>query len=345
MTSSHRLVCSAVIATTFASLPMLADFSYEQTTQLTGGALLSMMKFAGAFSKDGRKLTHPMPETVSVKGHRMVSKNPDSATIIDVDQETITTLDYAKRTYSVVTFEQMKQQMAAMQERVRTNAKGQGSFDVKLNDTGKTKSINGTDTREVIVTMAMSGSDEKSGSQGTMNVATDMWIAPSITGYAEARDLHRSMAEKIGWAPGQNALLNRPDVAKAMAELYKNGSKLDGMPMTSNINIGANVQSAADGDRAATANPPREQSAASQSSPGEGLANMLGGRFGLGRNKKKDNNGNADRDGSSSSPGALLEMTTNVTSFSSLEVNEVFFQVPAGFTKVEAKGLSDARSK
>ena len=345
MTLSHRLACSVVITTTFASLPLLADFSYEQTTQATGGALLSMMKFAGAFSKDGRKLTHPMPETVSVKGHRMVSKNSDSATIIDVDQETITTLDYAKRTYSVITFEQMKQQMVAMQERMRTNTQGQGSFDVKLNDTGKTKSINGTDTKEVIVTMAMSGSDEKSGTQGTMNVATDMWIAPSVTGYAEARDLHRSMAEKIGWAPGQNPLLNRPDVAKAMAELYKNGSKLDGMPMTSNISIGANLQAPADGDHTAAAKPPQEQSASSPSSPGEGLASMLGGRFGLGRNKKKDNNGNTDREGGSSSPGALLEMTTNVTSFSSLPVDEALFQVPAGFAKVEARGLSGGRSK
>jgi len=39
-----------------ACLPacLLADFSYDESTRITGGSLAGMMKFAGAFSKAAR---------------------------------------------------------------------------------------------------------------------------------------------------------------------------------------------------------------------------------------------------------------------------------------------------
>src|SRR5947207_13867440 len=38
---------------------LLADFQYTETTKITGGSLVSMMKFAGAFSKEARQATDP----------------------------------------------------------------------------------------------------------------------------------------------------------------------------------------------------------------------------------------------------------------------------------------------
>src|SRR5437868_4007979 len=95
-----------------------ADFSYEQTTKITGGALVSMMKFAGAFSKDARKAMDPIKSTTSVKGNRMVHRTADSASIIDLDKETITQVNYAKKTYSVATFAQVKQAMDQMSQKM-----------------------------------------------------------------------------------------------------------------------------------------------------------------------------------------------------------------------------------
>jgi len=43
-----------------------ADFTYESTTKITGGALVGMMKFAGAFSKDARKMMDAIPSTAIV---------------------------------------------------------------------------------------------------------------------------------------------------------------------------------------------------------------------------------------------------------------------------------------
>src|SRR5215813_8786197 len=93
-----------------ACLPvsLLADFSYEQTTKMTGGAMMGMMKIAGAFSK---QLREPVQNTVSVKGNRMVHWSKDHAQIIDLDSETFTDVNFPKKQYSVMTFAEMTQAM------------------------------------------------------------------------------------------------------------------------------------------------------------------------------------------------------------------------------------------
>src|SRR5512138_1797726 len=89
---------------TAAGLP--ADFSYEQTSKLTGGAMASMMKVAGVFSKSARE---PIRTTMAVKGDRMVTLTGNNATVIDLGKETFTEIDFQKKTYSVMTFAEMKQ--------------------------------------------------------------------------------------------------------------------------------------------------------------------------------------------------------------------------------------------
>src|SRR5205807_10310720 len=89
---------------TLLATPSFADFRYAETTQITGGSVVGMMKFAGAFSKDAKKAMDPVTSTVLVQGNRMARINPDHTEIIDLDKETITTIDHGKKQYTVVTF-------------------------------------------------------------------------------------------------------------------------------------------------------------------------------------------------------------------------------------------------
>ena len=104
MVKKLRLFCILV------SLPagLLADFSYEQSAKMTGGAMMGAMKIVGAFSKQARE---PIATTVSVKGNRMVHGSKEHAQIIDLDSETITDVNFAKKQYSVITFAEMTQAM------------------------------------------------------------------------------------------------------------------------------------------------------------------------------------------------------------------------------------------
>src|ERR1017187_4407650 len=203
-------VLSCVLAIPSA---VFADFSYQETTQMTGGSMLSMIKMAGALSSQARKAGEPIVNTVYLKGNRMAKVSPDNIEIIDLDQETITHIDTAKRTYTVTTFEQMKEQMAkAQQEMEKRQAEHPAStpapnpdadkvtmsFDVHVRKTGTVRQVSGLSTTEAILTMMMNVTDQNTKQTGTMAITNDMWVVPEIPGYTQVRDFYMRMASKMG---------------------------------------------------------------------------------------------------------------------------------------------------
>ena len=92
-----------------------ADFSYEQTSKITGGMMAGMMKFAGAFSKQARE---PIQTTVSVKGDRLSTASAHHINIIDLNAETMTDVDLDKKTYAVITFAEFSRAMQQMSEKM-----------------------------------------------------------------------------------------------------------------------------------------------------------------------------------------------------------------------------------
>jgi hypothetical protein len=221
----------------FAVAPMLADFSYQEKSTVTGGTVAGIMKVAGVFSKAARQ---PAEATIAVKGDRMAHRSDTHASIIDLSAQTITQIDLRKKTYSVMTFEQMKAMLEQMRERMKRNPNGdQVSFKVSAHKTGERKTIAGMSAAELILKMEMQASDQQSGQQGGMVVTTDLWVAAAASGYAEMRNFHRRMAEKLDWTPGGNMFMGNPQVSEGMVEVQKEMSKLDGMPVFETLTMGA----------------------------------------------------------------------------------------------------------
>jgi len=335
----RRLVAIIGFATLGAAT-LLADFSYQETSTITGGMMLGLMKVAGVFSKQARE---PIHSTVSVKGDRMVHHSQTHASVIDLASQTITSIDMQRKTYSVMTFDEFKQMMDQMSQRMQKNDKGEMNFKVSADSTGKTKQVAGLEAKEMVLKMEMEGTDQQSGQKGGMTITTDMWVASGVTGYNEVRDFYKRMAEKVNWAPGGNMFMTNPNAAKGMAEVYKEVAKLDGVPVQQFITMGVQGQpgaAPADGS-APAAQPPQQQQQppAERPSVGGALGGALGGRFGLG--KKKSQPADQPAQSSSQSPssasgsGSLLEMTTELSGFSSNAVDDAQFAVPSGFKKVE----------
>jgi carbon monoxide dehydrogenase subunit G len=336
---------------------LLADFTYEQTSQITGGAMAGMIKMAGAFSK---QLREPMRSTVLVKGDRMAHVNMNHVQVIDLNTETITDIDTQKKTYSVMSFAEMKEAMQRMSEKMAQKSKEQPDaqleFKASIKNTGQTKLINGFNAKEQILTIEMGGTDAKTGQKGAMTVISDMWLAPKIAGYDEVRDFHRRMAEKIAWAPGTSGFAmgaQAGQMSKGFAELAKEGAKLEGVPVMQIVKMGVQGDGMQGTGSGASAPPQQQQQApppaadSGNSRMGRlgGIAGGLGGIGGLGGlgggRKKKDQDqpppqtANQGQGGDAS--GALMEMTTELTSFSSAPVDSSKFEIPAGFKKVDSR--------
>jgi hypothetical protein len=293
----------------------------------------------------------------------MAHINPDRTEIIDLDAETITTIDTLKRQYTVVTFEQMKQQIAAaaakmkaQQQKTETSAPQQPSttdvkFQIHVRNTGQAKDVSGLNTQESILTMNMDATDKSSGQTGSLAITNDMWLAPEVPGYDEVKEFYRKFALKMGTvfssAINPAMLAQYQGAGKGMAEMTEEMSKLKGTPVLQVMRMGTTMDGAPLPAASEAPLPPPPAGPAMPSagdvakqSASSALSSKLGG-FGLGGfGKKKADPPPADPAPATAATqptaSVLMETNTQMGGFSRT-VNDASFAVPAGFKLVQTK--------
>ena len=231
--------------------PAFADVTYQETTQITGGSMTGMLKLAGAFSSQAKQLQLPVTSTVMIHGGRSVTSNPHTTTIIDLDGQTITTIDHDKRTYSTTTFQEMRDQMA----KVGSQMKGQQpnsandaqmTFSAHISSTGATRQIDGQTAKEALVTVTMlSTANDGSNTKAGMAATSEMWLVADEPGMAEMRKFSERMSKELAFdlqGSGMTSLLaTQPGGAQALEELKKEGAKMSGMPVLQVTRVGLSV--------------------------------------------------------------------------------------------------------
>jgi len=134
------------------------------------------------------------------------------------------------------------------------------------------------------------------------------------------------MAKELDWVPGAVFGAN-PQIAPAMVEYRKSAATLSGMPLLSLVSVGMAGQPGA----------PQAQQSDQKESSGNPLTHGIGGIFG--KKKKKDDAPQDDKSTpAASTPGSLMDTTTEVTSISTSAVDAGLFKVPEGYKQIEAKG-------
>jgi hypothetical protein len=324
-----------------------ADFSYTQTTRVTGGTLLNMTRFMPG----GGQLKEPQTQTIAVKGGKMVTYNNDSATIIDADAETMTQVDYKKKQYAVITFAEMKQAMQAMRAQL-AQAQAQlaqaqqqtpqvnplDAMKVSVNETGQSKVISGLNAKQFILTMEMGAPAGAPPNTPSNKTTMDTWLAPTLPGYEEVTAFGVKMASKMSdmASPGMNPMaMFREDVAKSVNTMATEMSKMNGIPVYQTMTMsgmgasGPNVGDAAKGAAVDAAGQAAAGAALGRTRLG-GLGGALGG---FGRKKQEDKPAEQAQP-ATLQPVVLMEQVTELTSLSST-VDASKFAVPAGFKQVE----------
>jgi hypothetical protein len=291
-----------------------------------------------------RASREPIVSTHIIKGNRMATVTKDRVSLIDLDRENITTIDTAKKTYSVMTFAEMKQAMEDAAKRMQGRQKSkdndvQGQFKISAKATGETRSIQGLSAKEMLIIMAMEGTNSKTGDSGAMEISTDAWYAP-VPGYGEVKEFHKKMAAKLGnmFGSGMQQISQmaaaqgggQANMSQSMEQVAKELAKIDGVPVESVVKMGASGATA--GGSGSTTPEPEEKKSGPTSIAGAALG-RLGG---FGRHKKDDQpKDDAPSTGQQSGSGVLMEMTMNLTSFSSGAADASKFEVPSGYKQVE----------
>jgi hypothetical protein len=239
----------------------------------------------------------------SYKGQKMKTDSGTTATILDFDAQTITTINNTKKTYTVRKFSDLGE--------VMTGADIQA--DVK--DTGQHKTINGFNASQMMMTVQL----EMQGMKGQMDM--EIWVSPDVPGAQELHAFHQRNAAKFPYAAMSQG--GNPGMSAAMANLQKKMAGLNGVPVLEVMHMkmggdagGQAAQAAQSDPRMAQARARLEQLAQQPGPAGEQAKQALA------------------RMGGAPSGGGM-DITMEAGSFSSSPIPDSIFAIPAGYQQSE----------
>jgi hypothetical protein len=353
-------LCVGVVLTTPVSVN--ADLRYDETTEFKGGIMEGLGRMAGMF---GAKGLNKSTTSTFIKGDRLRADQLngtelESSQIIQLDQDRIVLLDHKKKTYSVMTFAEMRERMEKVMASMKSSSQNQPAKDPKKSDvkvepkitvkeTGETKVINGFNTRRVLLTTELESEDQKTKDKAAMGADTELWLTKDISGFEEQRQFYAKYAQKMasqdilksaGMSP---SMTQDPRVADSAQAMRKKMESLDGVAILTIMSFNlSGTPSAETKAQAANSQPKQTNEEREPESVGQSIGKALGGFGGFGgfgkKKKKKEEPAESTQPAQSSSAGSdekvtatLMTSTTELKSFSKAALEGSLFEVPAGY--------------
>jgi hypothetical protein len=211
----------------------------------------SLVKFEGMLGRmmgmfGGKSAKEGIISTVAVKGNRSMTSGDQAGQIIDLDEQKIYDLDMKKKSYETVTFDEMRRRMKEAQEKAakavsqetgkKPGGEKQMEIDFSLKESGQTKSINGFDCREVVMTVTAREKGKTLEEAGGMVMTSHIWMAPAIPETKEIADFmmryYRALMgpDALAGAADQMAmaLAMYPGMKDMMGKVQIESGKMDG---------------------------------------------------------------------------------------------------------------------
>lgn len=239
--------------------------------------------FAGKAAKEG------VVSSNAVKGDRKATFDDSMGRIVDLREEKIYTLDMKKKTYQVMTFDEMRRQLKEAQEKAekaraeqpqqeqqpqqKPDKEVEVDFDVK--ETGQKKSIAGYEARQVVMTATVREKGRTLEESGGLVLTTDNWIGPEIPALKEMAEFEmrywKAIAPETAAVSAEQmaaVIAMYPMVKQAMERMNKEKVNISGTPLATTMTF-EGVKSK---DQIA-------QEAQSNNNSGGGLTGMLARRM------------------------------------------------------------------
>ena len=205
----------------------------------------------------------------------------------------------------------------------------QMEVDFDLKETGQKKSVNGFDSRQIIMTITMREKGKTLEQSGGMVLTSDIWMTPTIQAMREVVDFDIRYAKALagtmiaGASPDEMAaaMAAYPLMKDAIARMRAENVKMDGTAVQTITTIDA-VKSA---EQVAAE---KEQQQSAQSS-GSSTPTSVGGLIG-GFGRRMANKGNSNQAAAASDRVTFMTMTNEVLKVATT-VADRDMAVPAGF--------------
>jgi hypothetical protein len=280
----------------------------------------------------------------------------EATSITRLDKELIWNIDPEKKTYTELTFEQMRKMMQSssallnpMKADSLRKAMEKLSSTVEVNKTGEKKTIAGLECERVIVTLQGVSAEATENVTDTTWVKNDVWMAPVNKIAVELRSFDVKMAEKLGVTEGgpMAGLLNQ--YAEAMKKLQEKLKDLNGYPMASTFSVvtttHAEEKARAEAKTTESAVPKAEVKEEKPITEGRDVKGAIAGLFAKKAKEKvktkqeENEKQKLEKEQAQVSPKTVLEVTTETQGIETSSIDASTFEIPAGYKKVETPGL------
>jgi hypothetical protein len=337
-----------------------SDVTVQRLVKSGGFGGLGAFETTEKLMISGDKETTTGTTKYSGKFSSLMNKAAKEATSITrLDKELIWTLDSDKKTYTELTFEQMREMMKSMGSLGGIFTKGEAdslrkameklSSTVEVNKTGEKKTISELECERVILTLRSEMVDSIANVTDTTWVKNDIWMAPADKVPSELQNFDLKMAEKLGLTEGgpMAGLLNQ--YADAMKKLQDKLKELNGYPLASTFSIVTTTHAQEkEKAEAKTTETAESQTAEEEETPiteERDVKSALGGLFkkkAKEESKKKEEQKEKERQEKAQAeqgPKTVLEVTTETQKIETSSIDASVFEIPAGYKKVEMQGL------
>ena len=238
ISSSALLLLSATLGAA-----LQPDLKYTTVNRVQLGGMLG--KAAGFMARLGGG--DGFTETMYLKGDYMRTDDDESSTsmIVDLNADRYVYLDHKRKTYHVLTFDQLRQQLdtalqeaqagdmntdaAPQEETAASNTDVKFAFDV--NRTGQHERIRGHASERVLMTFTAEATNtaeadsEEQGIDGTMVIAMELWMSKDVPGHDEVQDFHQRMAAHLGEAFMEGGSASR-SLAEGLQEAFASDPRM-----------------------------------------------------------------------------------------------------------------------
>ena len=328
-----RLIVATVALCALAGVSSLhADVKTEERMKFELGGMLGKMVGLFGGGNDGTVTT------VAVKGSRQSIMSDTAGQVIDLAEEKVYQLDVKRKTYRVMTFAQIRQQMEEARAKAEKAAREEQAkqkeappaqkpedaleIDLDVRKTGQSRTVNGFSTSQVLVVVTVREKGKTLDQSGGLQITTDMWMAPQMPAMNEIVDFQMQYAQKLygpmiqGASPQDMAaaMAIYPMLKPALERMNAEKHKVEGTAILTTVRVEA-VKSA---EQFAQEQKQREE--ANKPSVSGGVGGLIGGLARRAAQKKVEGE---------PQPRAMVMTTTS-------EVLKIATDVPAGDVAIPA---------
>lgn len=318
-----------------------------------------------------------LSETVYLKGNKMLRGDEETSMLFDLDAERIVTLNHEQNTYSILTFADFRSRMEEMvsdvtDEMENGDAADEGDepgsgeadpqneeapqmdfrFDFAVDPTGETGTVNGHRAERFLMTISMEArqadaaepSSEEAVPEGTLVIASDLWMSSDLPGYDEYESFHREFAERFGGSmlgeaemqsmagALQQAFASDPRIREGLEKAQAEAANLEGVEVKNVTHVVLVAAGETFDPALAFQSAQQVEEEEEEERPARGL-----GRFA--RRLAQQAAGLADEPeeeaaAESATQGTLLTVTTEMRDYSTASVPASIFDLPGDYREV-----------